>query len=234
MAAVSTLVARERGLARSCLLGAFWGAGHTLALLGAGIAVIAFKLTITPGLEEALEQMVGAGPRSAGRPRAPARRGGLLVHGREHTHATAIAHRHASLRLGPQEAGHVHLLRLGGRPFLVGLLHGLAGSAALTLLVLGAIPSPIGALLYILVFGIGSTAGMLLLSGLVGLPLALAAARGPPGRDGGPDPRRGRKRGPRDLDAGGPFRLDVVLPRVAGLPQAAGPHEPESIRAGRP
>ena len=49
VAAVSTLVSRERGLIRSCLLGAFWGAGHTLALLGAGIAVIAFKLTIPPG-----------------------------------------------------------------------------------------------------------------------------------------------------------------------------------------
>ena len=59
VAAVSTLVARERGLARSCLLGAFWGAGHTLALLGAGIAVIGFKLTITPGLEAALERTVG-------------------------------------------------------------------------------------------------------------------------------------------------------------------------------
>jgi high-affinity nickel-transport protein len=47
--------------------------------------------------------------------------------------------------------------------------------AALTLLVLGAIPSPVGALAYLLVFGIGSTAGMLLLSGLVGLPMALAA-----------------------------------------------------------
>ena len=57
---------------------------------------------------------------------------------------------------------------------VVGLLHGLAGSAALSLLVLGAIPSPIGALVYILVFGLGSTAGMLLLSGLVGLPVALA------------------------------------------------------------
>jgi high-affinity nickel-transport protein len=68
----------------------------------------------------------------------------------------------------------VHLLRLGGRPFVVGLLHGLAGSATLTLLVLGTIPSPIGALVYILVFGIGATAGMLLLSGLVGLPVALA------------------------------------------------------------
>jgi high-affinity nickel-transport protein len=66
-------------------------------------------------------------------------------------------------------------LRLGGRPFAIGLLHGLAGSAALTLLVLGTIPSPVGALAYIGVFGVGSTAGMLLLSGLVGLPVALVA-----------------------------------------------------------
>ena len=174
VAAVSTLVARERGLARSCLLGAFWGAGHTLALLGAGIAVIAFKLTITPGLEDG----AGADGRrwswscwAATCSSAPS--AGLLVDGREHTHG-GMAHRHPQLRLGPPEAAHVHLLRLGGRPFLVGLLHGLAGSAALTLLVLGTIPSPIGALVYILVFGIGSTAGMLLLSGLVGLPVALA------------------------------------------------------------
>jgi high-affinity nickel permease len=173
VAAVSTLVARERGLARSCLLGAFWGAGHTLALLGAGVAVIAFKLTITPGIEDALERMVGAVLVLLGGHVLLRAAGGLLVDGREHTHG-GIAHRHPELRLGPPEAGHVHLLRLGGRPFLVGLLHGLAGSAALTLLVLGAIPSPIGVLVYILVFGIGSTAGMLLLSGLVGLPVALA------------------------------------------------------------
>ena len=173
VAAVSTLVARERGLIRSCLLGAFWGAGHTLALLGAGVAVIAFKVTITPGLEDALERMVGAVLILLGGHVLFRALGGLLVQGREHTH-DGIAHRHPHLRLGSPGAAHVHLLRLGGRPFVVGLLHGLAGSATLTLLVLGTIPSPIGALVYILVFGIGATAGMLLLSGLVGLPVALA------------------------------------------------------------
>jgi high-affinity nickel-transport protein len=103
--------------------------------------------------------------------------GGLLVQEHEHMH-DGVPHRHAIVRLGvhaSSDAPHVHVLRLGGRPFLVGLLHGLAGSAALTLLVLGTIPSPVGALAYIVVFGIGSTAGMLLLSGLVGLPVALAA-----------------------------------------------------------
>jgi high-affinity nickel permease len=176
VAAVSTLVSRERGLVRSCLLGAFWGAGHTLALLGAGIAVIAFKLTITPGVEEALERTVGLVLVLLGGHVLLRALGGLRVHGHEHTH-DGVAHRHAHLHVGSSDAAHVHLIQLGGRPFVVGLLHGLAGSAALTLLVLGTIPSPIGALAYIVVFGVGSTAGMLLLSGLVGLPVALAAHR---------------------------------------------------------
>jgi high-affinity nickel permease len=172
VAAVSTLVARERGLARSCLLGAFWGAGHTLALLGAGVAVVLFKLTITPGVEEALERMVGLVLVLLGGHVLLRALGGLFARGPEHAHG-GITHRH--VHLGAPDAAHVHVLRIGGRPFLVGLLHGLAGSAALTLLVLGTIPSPIGALAYIVVFGVGSTAGMLLLSGLMGLPVALAA-----------------------------------------------------------
>ena len=175
VAAVSTLVSRERGLVRACLLGAFWGAGHTVALLGAGIAVIGFKLTITPELEAAFERTVGLVLLLLGGHVLLRALGGLLAHGREHTHDDGVTHRHAQLPLGSPGAAHVHLVRLGGRPFLVGLLHGLAGSAALTLLVLGTIPSPIGALVYLLVFGVGSTAGMLLLSGLVGLPVALAA-----------------------------------------------------------
>ena len=83
----------------------------------------------------------------------------------------------------------------------MGLLHGLAGSAALTLLVLGTIPSPIGALVYIVVFGVGSTAGMLLLSGLIGLPVALAA-HGAHRLQTAIQVLAGRReRGPRDLDA---------------------------------
>jgi high-affinity nickel-transport protein len=96
------------------------------------------------------------------------------VRGYEHSH-DGVAHRHA--HLGSPDVPHVHLLRLAGRPFAVGLLHGLAGSAALTLLVLGTIPSLVGAVAYLLVFGVGSTVGMLLLSGLVGLPVALATAQ---------------------------------------------------------
>ena len=58
VAAVSTLVSQHRSLARSCVLGAFWGAGHTLALFVAGVAVIAFKFTIPPEVERRLETLV--------------------------------------------------------------------------------------------------------------------------------------------------------------------------------
>jgi hypothetical protein len=176
VAAVATLVTRERGVVGSCLLGAFWGAGHTAALLGAGAAVIAFRLTIAPAVEATLERGVGLLLVLLGGHVLLRTIGALVVHGHEHVH-DGLTHRHVRLHVGAADGGHVHLIRFAGRPFLVGLLHGLAGSAALMLLVLGTIPSPVGAFAYILVFGLGSTAGMLLLSGLVGLPLALAAGR---------------------------------------------------------
>jgi hypothetical protein len=73
------------------------------------------------------------------------------------------------------EHRHLHLWRGAPQPLLMGLLHGLAGSGALVLLVLTTMPSPAAAVVYILVFGVGSTAGMLLLSGLIGVPFALTA-----------------------------------------------------------
>jgi high-affinity nickel-transport protein len=65
------------------------------------------------------------------------------------------------------------------RPLLVGVVHGLAGSAALMLAVLAAIPSPSLAVAYLGVFGLGSIGGMVAMSALLGLPLALAGERSP-------------------------------------------------------
>jgi high-affinity nickel permease len=180
VAAVSTLVSRERSLGRSCLLGVAWGLGHTAALLVAGIGVIAFKLTISPALEHGLEMAVAVVLVLLGGHALVQTLGRVALHGHEHSH-DGERHRHVHFHLRRHEAGHaasahhhVHLARLGRRPFLIGLLHGLAGSAALMLLVLATIPSPAAGVLYILVFGLGSTAGMLLLGGLIGLPFALS------------------------------------------------------------
>jgi len=184
IAAVSALVSQHRGLARSCLLGTFWGAGHTAALLVAAIVVIAFKLSISPAVERGLEMAVALLLVVLGGHVLLRSVGSWRLHRHVHVHG---GHRHSHLHLhahgGPapeadgHSHGHRHLVRLAGRPFLVGLLHGMAGSAALMLLVLATIPSPVGGLLYVLVFGIGSTAGMLLLSGLIGIPFVVAAGR---------------------------------------------------------
>jgi hypothetical protein len=176
LAAVSALVSRHRSVVRSCILGASWGAGHGLAVLVAGIAILGFKLTITPGIERALERgvalvLVLLGGHVLWRAAAS-----FTLDAREHWHG-GRPHTHVHVHVRGVDTGHAHVVWLAGRPFLVGALHGLAGSAGLTLLVLGTIESPVAGLLYLLVFGVGSMAGMLLLSGLIGIPFALASRR---------------------------------------------------------
>jgi len=177
LVAVSTLLSQRRGLWRSSLIGALWGLGHTAALLAAGVAVIALQAEIPPGFAQMLElgvaaMLVGLGLNLLW----TLMRGGTVhVHAHEHgEHRHLHAHRHDAV---PALAdAHHHAVRVR-RPFLVGLVHGLAGSAALMLAVLATIPSPTLAVAYILVFGVGSVGGMMLMSTLIGLPLALAADR---------------------------------------------------------
>jgi ABC-type nickel/cobalt efflux system permease component RcnA len=179
VAAVSTLVSQHRSLIRSCLLGAFWGAGHTVALLAAGVATIALRVTISREVESVLELTAACvlallGGHVLLRSLAA---WGLRAHEHAHRdHAGSHVHAHPSANDRHDRA---HILRIGSRPLLLGLLHGMAGSAALMLLVVAAIPSPGEALLYIFVFGAGSTVGMLMLSGLMGIPAAVTAGRSP-------------------------------------------------------
>jgi len=177
VAAVSTFVSQERSLVRSCLLGTFWGVGHTATLLLVGLTCVLFKFTISPRLAQGIEAAVGCALILLGGHVLLRSLGAWGIHRHEHTH-DGHTHSHVHIHLaGRASHAHRHLLRRGARPFLMGMLHGMAGSAALMLLVLATIPSPLGALAYILVFGIGSTAGMLLLSGLIGIPFALTADR---------------------------------------------------------
>ena len=176
LAAMSTLLSRHRGVALSCLLGTFWGAGHMTALMAAGVAVVAFKLTISSELAKGLEITVAFVLILLGGDVLLRSLGEWTLHRHDHSHDGHSRHHlhvHGSAEDSP---GHVHLLRAGRRPFLVGLVHGMAGSAALMLVVLTTIPSSLGKLLYLLIFGVGSTAGMFLLSGLIGIPFAATAA----------------------------------------------------------
>jgi ABC-type nickel/cobalt efflux system permease component RcnA len=177
LAAVSTMVTQRRSLWSSSLVGVVWGLGHTAALLAMAVLVIGLHAEIPARLARGLElavavMLIGLGLNLLW----TLRRGGTLhVHrhehgGRPHVHL----HVHAP---ADADAAHHHPVRAGRRPFVVGLVHGLAGSAALMLAVLATIPSPALALAYVATFGCGSIGGMVAMSALLGMPLALAAER---------------------------------------------------------
>jgi nickel/cobalt exporter len=178
LAAVSTIVSERKGLLSSSLVGGLWGVGHTISLLVAGVVVILLHVEIGERMALALEfgvalMLITLGVNAIRR----LMRGGQ-IHLHTHRHAHHI-HMHPHIHDGSTEddlATH-HGFRFSARPLLVGMIHGLAGSAALMLLVLSTIPSPLIGMAYISVFGIGSIGGMMLMSVLVGLPLRLTAAR---------------------------------------------------------
>jgi hypothetical protein len=168
LAAVTTLVSRERNSLRAALLGMWWGLGHTLALVVVGTALVVFRAEMPPGAADVFELGVGImlvvlGLRAV---RQAVRQGadGPL---RLHRHGR-IVHSH---RAG---ASHLHIgtWTLARRPLIIGAVHGLAGSGALTALVLTTLPTPSSQLAYVLLFGIGSTVSMAAMSGLLGWPLA--------------------------------------------------------------
>lgn len=178
LAAVSTLVSQRRGLLRSSAVGALWGLGHTLALLAVGVAVIALGAHVPPAVASALELAVAAMLVWLGvQVLWTVHRGGTVhVHVHEHDGRRHIhAHVHAPA-LGEATATHHHRMP-PGRPLLVGMVHGLAGSAALMLAVLATIPSPALAVAYLAAFGLGSTSAMVAMSVVLGAPLALAGTR---------------------------------------------------------
>jgi high-affinity nickel-transport protein len=175
LAAVSTLASEQRGgLGASLRLGLFWGAGHTLSLLlvGGSLALLGAQMPAQLGFafELLVAIMITAlGIRAVVRAVAEGRAGF------EHVHAHGeLTHTHAA----PSE--HLHLSRwtVATRPLLIGLMHGLAGSGALTALVIPGLPTASARLSYIALFGAGSIVGMSLLTGLAGVPL-MKLARSP-------------------------------------------------------
>jgi high-affinity nickel permease len=177
VAAVATFATGERNLLRSSLVGAWWGAGHTAALLLFGSALVALRLVVTPRMGQFLEFAVGCMLVLLGANvlRKLARDSAIHAHTHEHD---GTQHTHLHVHLG--DAGHTHqhhTLRLGGKPFVVGVVHGLAGTAAVLLLVVGAIPSALLAVGTILIFGLGTIGGMMAMSVLMSVPLAIAAGR---------------------------------------------------------
>jgi hypothetical protein len=199
--AVSTIVSRERSIAKAASIGILWGLGHTLTILGVGAAIILFGLAIPARIGLTMEFCVGlmlvllgvlnltgamkrmsvkfspAHPKVTGK-HAHVHEHGAKLHFHWHSHGSAGEHHGESL--APPQS----LQRFAGlnayqtlRPLFVGIVHGLAGSAAVALLVLSAIRDPKWAVLYLLVFGVGTIAGMMLITSMIALPFSFAGYR---------------------------------------------------------
>jgi high-affinity nickel-transport protein len=192
--AVATILTRERRFVDGAMIGVLWGAGHMTTLTIVGALIIGLKLTVTPAVGSGLELVVAAMLILLGILRlrdairsfssVPA---GHLVADHEHGSEAGVVHSHAHVH-GAEHAhehAHVHPSKLlsalgwrsgwpAGRAAVVGAVHGLAGSAAVSLLVLASLRSTASAVAYLLIFGIGTIIGMTVLTAVMAYPVSLA------------------------------------------------------------
>jgi ABC-type nickel/cobalt efflux system permease component RcnA len=178
--AVTTFVSQESSILRSCWIGAFWGVGHTLSLAVAGILVIGLKVNVPGWLADRLELGVAAMLVLLGANvifRTLRSKAELHRHRHVHDLNAKVRHSHWHIHLLSHSHDHSGWTHAGFRPLLAGIVHGAAGSAALMLLVLSTIRSPLEAFLYILIFGLGSILGMAAISFLLAVPLRWAGRR---------------------------------------------------------
>lgn len=194
--AVTTIVSKQRSIVSAALTGIYWGIGHSLTLLVAGSAIIFFGLVIPERLGLSLEFCVAlmlillgalnlraamralrVDPNLAGEAHEHVHRHGDYVHTHPHGHGVET-HGHSNASLPPARMDRMFSRAIGYRafrPILIGVVHGLAGSAALALLVLPVIQRPIWGLAYLVVFGLGTIAGMILMTATIAVPITYTA-----------------------------------------------------------
>jgi len=193
--AVGTIVSKEKRSARAALIGVLWGLGHTFTIFVVGAVIILFKVSIPPRLGLSMELAVGlmlillgilnltgairwlqerfASSSDASFCSSP--------HSNRHELQMSASPR-AKAKLPSKRTGFSDSIQALGaynvlRPLLVGIVHGLAGSAAIALLVMSTIRDPWWAVAYLFLFGVGTIAGMMLITFAIGLPFALTARR---------------------------------------------------------
>lgn len=145
--AVGTIATRTTSFRRAAAIGALWGIGHTLTILAVGGGIILLRVAISPRVGLAMEFAVALM---------------LILLGMQNLAS-------ARQRNAPPPSP--------ARPFVVGMVHGMAGSAAIVLLVLATVTDPFWALAYLILFGTGTVVGMVIVTGIIAVPASLAVAR---------------------------------------------------------
>ena len=200
--AVSTIVTRAREARSAALIGAVWGVGHTLTILlvGGGIILLGWVIPTRVGLSMELSvgimlivlglmnltgilgritEALSASGTAPEQLHTHAHSHGDYVHTHPHGHDPEL-HPHTPdqtpVRWLDRHFGAVGLYQFV-RPLVVGIVHGLAGSAAVALLVLTTIHNPWWAVAYLLVFGLGTVVGMMLITAVIAVPVAHSAHR---------------------------------------------------------
>jgi sulfite exporter TauE/SafE len=167
--AVSTIVSRQRSVRGAALIGGLWGVGHTLTLMLVGGAIILFGLIIPPRLGMSMEFSVGVMLILLGAWNLKAF-GRWLGRKREEPDAETAGN-WLDLRFGKMP------FYQAVRPFAVGLVHGMAGSAALALMVLPMIHNPYWGVAYLGLFGVGTIAGMMAITAAIAWPFSYTVKR---------------------------------------------------------
>ncbi len=180
LAAVASLATRSHSMGETIRQGAVWGMGHTLTLFAFGSLVLLLDSIMPETLAQVLEfavglMLVGLGVDVLRR----LLRERIHFHVHRHADGTLHFHAHSHAREPVHPAVHHHHHRSKGsfplRALLVGMMHGMAGSAALILLTLQTVHSPLTGMAYIALFGVGSIAGMAALSAIIAVPLRYSA-----------------------------------------------------------
>jgi high-affinity nickel-transport protein len=184
--AVSTIVSKQRGVGKAGLIGVIWGLGHTLTIFLVGASIILFKVAIPARLGLAMELSVGLMlillgvlnltgllRRILGRFLPGSTEVSAAGFGADDSSRTTILGGHDFAEPAARSIGLFYVLR----PLVVGIVHGLAGSAAVALLVMTTIRDPWREIGYLLIFGFGTVLGMMVITSVIAVPFIYTARR---------------------------------------------------------
>jgi ABC-type nickel/cobalt efflux system permease component RcnA len=172
--AVSTIVSKQRSIRQAGLIGTIWGLGHTLTIFAVGSMIILFGVVIPPRLGLSMEFSVALMLILLGVLNLTGVMQRLTRYLTRNQEPLALSNKAETLL--DRTVGRFGVYQCV-RPLVIGIVHGLAGSAAVALLVLSTIHSPVWATVYLLIFGAGTMVGMMCMTAVMAVPLAYAGSR---------------------------------------------------------